>query len=62
MIFRRLRRLWELSKYEVGTTHVTTEDGTQYKIPALRNIEAKPRGAATIVDMQDTLEKDFPTE
>ncbi len=63
-MFTRLRRLWALSGYEVGTAEITTEDGAKYKIPALKNADAKPKGAAIVVEMTDpladfTLEKDI---
>ncbi len=30
--------------------------------PQLRNVSAKPKGAATVIDLEDAMERDFPAE
>ncbi len=65
MIFQRLKRLWELSKYEIHEIPSARKDAGSnrvYNDLVMVNAEAKPKGAATIVDMTDPLEADFPTE
>lgn len=62
-MFKRLRRLWEMSKYEVVNEEVIGHDRMIVSNrPVLKNVEARPKGMATIVDMEDSVKRDFPEE
>ncbi len=56
-MWERLKRIWALGDYEVATEVYDTEGKTR---PVLKNVDAKPRGMATIVDMDK--EEDFEHE
>ncbi len=64
-MFARLKRLWDLSKYEV--VHANYEEYGDSRPwvnsePRLRNAEAKPKGMAKIISLENTVERDFPEQ
>lgn len=62
-MWKRLKRLWEMSKYEVVNEHVIDHERMIVsQRPVLKNVEARPKGMATIVDMEDTIARDFKSE
>jgi len=51
-----------MSKYEITTEDVAADDFTTQRITVLKNADAKPKGMARVIEMEDTISKDFNQE